>query len=173
MPTESPFFTGITFKSHNNYVRAGLNPLDWMRMMKRRGIVLHKIVLNRQQAERCVVAEGCFIPTYEEFSEFGKKKDMQPVGVLRYYQDENYEKSFVPLLKYLGGYNLPEVLIPFSVKAKTVPYARIWILVWKLKMWIENRKNRPLERLGCFVGFLDVACFMSNPRISEFRSTSF
>jgi hypothetical protein len=120
-------------------VRAGLNPLDWMQMMKGDGIVLHKVVLSRQQAERCVVAEGCFIPTYEELSEFAERKHMQPVGILRGYQDENYEKSFVPLLKYSSGYNLPEVLIPFSVKAKTVSYARIWIRMWKMKIWIEKK----------------------------------
>jgi hypothetical protein len=128
-------------KSHNNCVRAGLNPLDWMQMMKERGIVLHKIILDRQQAERCVVAEGCFMPTYEELSEFRKTKHMQPVGVLRYYQDENYEKSFVPLLKYSDGYNLPEVLIPFSVKAEAISYAKVHILVWKLKIWVL-RKTR-------------------------------
>ena len=79
------------------------------------------------------------MPTYEELSEFGKKKHMQPVGVLRYYQDESYEKSFVPLLEYSDKYNLPEVLIPFSVKARIVSYARILILTWKLMIWIEKK----------------------------------
>ncbi|MCJ7425409.1 hypothetical protein MUP01_14260 [Candidatus Bathyarchaeota archaeon] len=144
MPTESPFFAGIRFKSHNSCVRAGLNPLDWMRMMKGHGIVLHKIVLSRQQAEHCVVAEGCFIPTFEELSEFGKRRHMQPVGILRCYQDESYEKSFVPLLEYSGGYNLPEVLIPFSVKAEAVPYAKVCILVWKLKMWFTHKTKMVL-----------------------------
>jgi hypothetical protein len=120
-------------------VRAGLNPLDWMQMMKGYGIVLYKIVLSRQQAEHCVVAEGCFIPTHEELSEFGKGSHMQPVGVLRYYQDENYEKSFVPLLKYSGGYNRPESLIPFPVKTKIISNQRILILMWKMKMWIEKK----------------------------------
>ena len=150
MPTESPFFAGIRFKPHDNCVRAGLNPLDWMQMMKGSGIVLHKIVLSRQQAEHCVVAEGCFIPTYEELSEFGKRRHMQQIGLLRCYQDENYEKSFIPLLKYSGGYNLPEVLIPFSVKTEIVSYARIWILMWKMKMWIE--KKMEIKKCGVWRG---------------------
>ena len=138
-PTESIFYKGMMLKSHDNCVRAGLNPLDWMKMMKGSGIVLHKIVLSRQQAEHCVVAEGCFIPTHEELSEFGKRRHMQKIGLLRCYQDENYEKSFVSLVEYSGGYNLPEVLIPFSVETEIVSYARIWILIWKLKMWFKKK----------------------------------
>lgn len=145
-PTESPFYSGIRFKSHNRCVRAGLNPLDWMQMMKGCGIVLHKIVLDRQQAERCVVAEGCFIPTYEELSEFGKKKHMQPVGVLRYYQDENYEKSFVALLNYSGGYNLPEVLIPFSVEARIIPYEKALVLIWRLRNYFAHKNKGEMGR---------------------------
>lgn len=109
-------------------------------------MALHKIVLNKQQADHCVVAEGCFIPTHEQLLELAERRHMRPIGILRYYQDENYEKSFVPLLEYSGGYNQPEVLIPFSVKAKIISYQRILVLGWKLKMWIEKkiglRKNQ-------------------------------
>jgi len=125
------------FKSHNKCVRAGLNPFDWMGS----GKVLHKIVLDKQQAEHCVVAEGCFNPTYNELLDFAKRRQIRPIGILRYYQDDNYEKSFVQLLEYSDEHNLPEVLIPFSVKARIVSYARILIPIWKLKIWIEKKKG--------------------------------
>lgn len=138
-PTKSIFYKDIVLTSHDKCVRAGLNPLDWRQMTEGCGLALHKIVLNKQQAENCVVAEGCFIPTNEQLSELMKRRHSRSIGILRYYQDENYEKSFVPLLKYSGGYNLPEVLIPFSVKAKIISYHRILVLMWKLKMRIEKK----------------------------------
>jgi hypothetical protein len=134
-PTASIFYKGITFKSHNKCVHAGLTPLDWTGF----GKVLHKIVLDKQQAKQCVVAEGCFIPSYNELSDFAKKRQMGSVGILRYYQNEKYEKSFVPLLEYSGHYNQPEVLIPFPVKANVISYARILILMWKLMIRIKKR----------------------------------
>lgn len=138
-PTESIFYKDMVLKSHDRCVRAGLNPLDWKQMTEGCGLALHKIVLDEQQAEKCVVAEGCFNPTDEQLSELMKRRHMLPIGILRYYQDENYEKSFVPLLKYSGGYNLPEVLIPFSVKARIISYQRILVLMWKLKKRIEKK----------------------------------
>ena len=119
------------FRSHNRVVLAGLNPFDWMEIMKGEGIVLHKIVLNKQQAELCVVAEA--EPSKEKIEEFIERKHIfLGLSGRRKYQEENYERSFVPLLEYLGGYDLPEVLIPFPVKAKVV--SRIELLFIKLKM---------------------------------------
>ena len=111
---------GIQFKSHNNVVRAGLNSIDWMEIMKGERDVLHKIVLTRGQAEKRVVAEADFRPTEEELVEFTKKTHTHLVGSKIRYDCANYENSFVFLLEYSGNYNLPEVLIPFSVKADVV-----------------------------------------------------
>ena len=77
-------------------------------------------MLTKQQAELCVVAEGEFRPTNKDIDEFIKKKGIRLVGSRRRFTEENYEKSFVPLLEYLEGYNLPEVLIPFPVEAEIV-----------------------------------------------------
>lgn len=139
IPKENIYFKAIPFKSHNSVVRAGLNPINWMEMMGRDGIVLHKIVLNKQQAELCVVAEGLFRPTEEEITEFTERMHIPLIGSRRKYDYENYEKSFVCLLEYSGSYNLPEVLIPFSVKAEIVSCARVFILVWKLKIWLAQK----------------------------------
>jgi len=57
------------------------------------------------------------------------------------FEEDNYEKSFVSLLVYSGDYNLPEVLIPFCVKAKVVSWSKILILFFKLKNWIKKTKN--------------------------------
>ena len=121
-PTENAYFSsrGIQFKSHNNVVRAGLNPIDWMEIMKGEKEVLHKIVLTREQAELCVVAEADFRPTEEELTEFTERMHISLIGSKRRYNYANYEKSFVCLLEYSGGYKLPEVLIPFPVKAERV-----------------------------------------------------
>jgi len=145
-PTENTHFRGVLFKSHKNVVRAGLNPIDWMEIMSGEGIALHKIVLGRQQAEQCVVAEADFRLTEEELTEFIKRKQIHLVGSKKRYDHDNYEKSFVGLLKYSGGYNLPEVLIPFPVKAKIVYCAKVSILIWKLKMWCA----RFLKKEGLF-----------------------
>jgi hypothetical protein len=141
-PTENPYFEGPRFKSHNVAVRAGLNPVDWMEMIKGEREVLHKIVLTRRQAENCVVAEADFLLTEEEITEFVERRHILLVGSKRKYDCANYEKSFVCLLEYSGNYNLPEVLIPFSVKADVVSYAKLLILIWKLKMWIRKKMNR-------------------------------
>lgn len=121
-PTENTYFSsrGIQFKSHNNVVRAGLNPIDWMEIMKGEKAVLHKIVLTREQAELCVVAEADFRLTEEELTEFTERMHISLVGSKRRYNYANYEKSFVSLLEYSGNYNRPEVLIPFPVKAERV-----------------------------------------------------
>ena len=55
------------------------------------------------------------------------------VGSQRNYDHANYEKSFVSLLEYLGGYNLPEVLIPFSVKAEVVSWVNDDETFWDLR----------------------------------------
>ena len=121
-PTENAYFkaNGIRFKSHNKVVRAGLNPSDWMEIVGR-GSTLHRITLTEQQAKLCVVAEDDFRPTEEELRDFAKKTHSHLGGAKRRYFIANYEKSFVPLLEYSGGYNRPEVLIPFPVKAEIVP----------------------------------------------------
>jgi hypothetical protein len=135
-PVENPYWVKarIRFKSHNEVVYAGLNPIDWMEVSGGEGVTLHKIVLTRQQAELCVVAEGRFRPTDEKLTEFIERMHIPDIGSYREYEYENYEKSFVPLLEYSGGYNLPEVLIPFPIKAETVFCAKMYVLVWKLKM---------------------------------------
>jgi len=152
-PTENTYFRGVPFKSHRNVVRAGLNPIDWMEIMSGEGIVLHKIVLSRQQAERCVVAEALFRPTEEELTEFIKRMHIHLVGSKIRYDHDDYEKSFVGLLEYSGGYNLPEVLIPFLVKAEIVYCAKVFILIWKLKMWLHKkmrtRKSKSKSKFGC------------------------
>ena len=121
-PTEDPHFNGVKFESHNKAVRAGLNPNDWMKIIREEKDVLHKIVLTREQAIKCVVAEADFRPTEEEITEFKIKRHINLVGSQRIYDHANYEKSFVSLLEYSGSYNLPEVLIPFSVKAEVVSH---------------------------------------------------
>ena len=119
-PTEDSHFNGVKFKSHNKVVRAGLNPNDWREIIWGEEEVLHKIVLTREQAIECVVAEADFRPTEEEITAFVRETHIHLVGSQRNYDHANYEKSFVSLLEYSGGYNLPEVLIPFSVKAEVV-----------------------------------------------------
>ena len=119
-PTEDSYVNGVKFKSHNKVVRAGLNQNDWREMFWGEEEVLHKIVLTREQAIECVVAEADFRPTEEEITEFVRETHIHLVGSQRNYDHANYEKSFVSLLEYSGGYNLPEVLIPFSVKAEVV-----------------------------------------------------
>ena len=137
-PTENNYFEEQQFKSHSKVVRAGLNPIDWKEMMSREGTVLHRIVLSKRQAELCVVAEADFRPTEEEMTEFIERMDIPVIGSRRRYNAENYENSFVPLLEYRGGYNLPEVLIPFPVTAENVCCERIHILLWKLKKWFTQ-----------------------------------
>ena len=128
---------GIRFKSHNKIVLAGLNPIDWMEIMG--DLTLHKIVLDKQQAELCVVAEGEFDPTEKEWTQFRERKHIKSVDSLTKYENENYESSFVPLKKYLWNYNIPEVLIPFPVKTETVSCVKIHILFWKLKKWFTRK----------------------------------
>jgi len=137
---KNPYWTsaGLRFKSHNKVVYAGLNPVDWMETMGK-GATLHKIILTKQQAELCVVAEACFRPTDEELGKFIEKKQLPLIGGARNYTYEHYEESFIPLLEYSDGYNLPEVLIPFSVKAEIVSCAKMMCLIWKLRMRIEKK----------------------------------
>lgn len=137
---KNPYWTsaGLRFKSHNKVVYAGLNPVDWMETMGK-GATLHKIILTKQQAELCVVAEACFRPTDEELGKFIEKKQLLLIGGARNYTYEHYEESFIPLLEYSDGYNLPEVLIPFSVKAEIVSCAKMMCLIWKLRMRIEKK----------------------------------
>ena len=140
-PKENPqwFDAGIKSKFPNGVVLVGLNPIDWMEIMGGEGNVLHKIVLNKQQAELCVVAEASFRPIENELTEFIKRKKMPLIGSLKAYQKENYKASFVCLLKYSGGYNLPEVLIPFPVKAEVVSFQKLCNLIWKIKMWFFTK----------------------------------
>jgi len=95
--------------------------------------------LTKQEASLCVVAEGCFRPTDEELAKFMEKKHISFVGSKRSHTYEHYEESFIPLLRYSGGYNLPEVLIPFSVRAETVSYGKVLTAIWKLKMWFAKK----------------------------------
>lgn len=151
-PTENTYFRGVSFKSHKKVVRAGLNPIDWMEIMSGEGVVLHKIVLSRQQAEQCVVAEANFRLTEEELTEYIERKHIHLVGSKIRYDHDNYEKSFVGLLEYSEGYNLPEVLIPFPVEAEIVYCAKGVILIWKLKMWLhkkmKTRKSKSSSKFG-------------------------
>ena len=110
-------------------------------------LTLHKIVLDKQQAELCVVAEDDFRRTPEELAEFAERTHSSHVGSEIKYRQKNYESSFVPLTKYSGDHNLPEVLIPFPVKAEIVSYTKVDILIWKLRKWfrqkmLKNRKKR-------------------------------
>lgn len=142
-PLENHYWTsaGLRFKSHNKVVYAGLNPVDWMETMGK-GATLHKITLTKQQASFCVVAEACFRPRDEELVKFMEKKHISLVGSVRSYTYEHYEESFVPLLRYSGGYNLPEVLIPFLVRAETVSCGKVLTAIWKLKMWFARKTER-------------------------------
>jgi hypothetical protein len=137
-PTENPYLAEKKFRSHNIAVRAGLNPIDWMRLLKQKGIVLHRIVLNMEEADLCVVAEGAFRPTEQQIREFIEKEGISLIGSRRRYIKEKYEESFVPLLEYQGDYNLPEVLIPFSVKGEVVYWQKLLVLFWRLKTWISQ-----------------------------------
>ncbi len=128
----------MSFSSHNRVVHAGLNPFDWESWVRSEGTVLHKIVLNKQQAELCVVAEGFFRSTEKELDEFIERKGISMIGSQRVFEEDNYEKSFVPLLEYSGDYNLPEVLIPFCVKAKVAYRSKLLILYLKLKRWYKK-----------------------------------
>src|SRR3990170_3687366 len=105
-------------KSHNEIVYAGLTPYDWKKMKGDQDNVLHKIRITKDQANQCVVAEGYFRPNTQELEKFIKKNGGDIVGSLTAYEEAHYEDSFVPLLEYNGGYNLPEVLIPFPVDAE-------------------------------------------------------
>jgi len=142
-PTENPYFAEKRFKSHNRAVRAGLNPIDWMRLMEgRKGTVLHRIVLSMKQADLCVVAEGSFPLTEQEIIEFIERKGISLVGSKRIYDEEKYEESFIPLLRYERGYNLPEVLIPFPVKGQVVSWEKLVVLIWRLKTWLSQAWKR-------------------------------
>jgi hypothetical protein len=124
---------GIRFKSHNRIVYAGLNPLDWIEY--KGDSTLHKIVLDKQQAELCVVAEDDFSARAIEYAE---KTHSSLIGCENRYRNKNYEGSFIPLTKYSGGYNRPEVLIPFPVKTEAVSCVKVYILIWKLKKWLTR-----------------------------------
>ena len=137
---------GIRFKSYNKIVYAGLNPTDWMDIMG--AFTLHKIVLDKQQAELCVVAEDYFRPTDKELAEFIERTHGSYVGSLNDYRNKNYKSSFVPLIKYSGGYNRPEVLIPFSVKTETVSCVKAYILIWKLKKWFTQKMKKRPSKIG-------------------------
>ena len=65
------------------------------------------------------------------------------IGSRRRYDKEKYEESFVPLLEYQGDYNLPEVLIPFSVKGEVVYWQKLLVLFWRLKTWISQVRKSP------------------------------
>lgn len=140
-PEENPYCKeGIRFKYYNKIVYAGLHPTDWMEI--KGDSTLHKIVLNKQQAKLCVVAEDDPRPTEKELAEFIKRTQSSYVGSLSRYRIENYKRSFVPLMEYSGGYNRPEVLIPFPVKTEPVSYAKAYILIFKLKKWFTRKMKK-------------------------------
>ena len=128
-PHEHISYKGKEFRSHNKIVLAGLKPTDWMWIGRARAGELHKIILNKEQARHCVVAEGSFRPTDEELDEFRKEKGLRLIGSWRAYELDKYEDTFFPLLEYEGGYNCPEVLIPFPVDAQLK-----WLLSFYLKI---------------------------------------
>ena len=96
-------------------VYAGLNPTDWMWIGAARKGVLHKILLNDEQASKCLVADGVYRPSHSEWEEI-YKDFRQGDNTYRHREYGNYVDSLVPLPDYLSGYRCPEVLIPFSVE---------------------------------------------------------
>lgn len=129
----------LKLRSHNYVVFAGLKPTDWMWLGRARTGVLHKIELTEEQASQCVVAEQEFRPTEEEINEYLERTGRNVVGSLIGYSIEQYEKSFIPLLDYDGGYILPEVLIPFEVDAK-ICRVKTW--------WLRFKKKYISHKLG-------------------------
>ena len=102
---------GRNIKSHNKAVYAGLNPEDWKPY--KGNMYLHRIILTKEQAKQCVVAE--MQPNIPDNID-----ELYPtiIGSYRGYLNDTYEDSFIPLIEYKGDYNLPEALIPFSVHAE-------------------------------------------------------
>lgn len=147
-PTKNRSWGDMNLKSYNFVVFAGLKPTDWAWLfngsyLQSRGLVLHKIMLTEQKASLCVVAEQKFRPTEEEINRYLERTGRNLVGSLVGYSMEQYEKSFIPLCEYKGGYNLPEVLIPFEVEAKVDGIRTLWLKL-KARMRAFLRRVRPL-----------------------------
>lgn len=150
-PTKNRSWGDLKMESHNQVVFTGLNPTDWiwlfsdMRARARGKSVLHKITLTREQASLCVVAEQEFRPSEEEIQAYLQRTGRFEVGSLIGYSMEKYEKSFIPLPKYKGEYNLPEVLIPFEVEAK-VDWIKTYLLIIKMKYFSPTLRFTPRIR---------------------------
>jgi hypothetical protein len=131
-PHEHIYYRGVKFRTHNKTVLAGLRPTDWLWIGRGQQGTLHKIVLIEEQCKKCVVAEGNFQLTDDELTEFRASRGLSLAVGLRTYERENFEDSFVPLLDYQGGYNCPEVLIPFPVDAQIM-----WLYSYYVKMKVR------------------------------------
>ena len=127
LPTKNLSWRDLKLKTHDRVVFAALKPTYWMWLGRTRTGVLHKIELTEEQASQCVVAEQEFRPTDEEMNEYLNRTGRRKGGSIRAYSREHYEKSFIPLLDYKGGYILPEVLIPFDVEAKPCKVKTWWL----------------------------------------------
>jgi len=136
IPRKNRSWGDLKLKSYDYVVFAGLKPTDWMWLGRARIGFLHKIELTEEQASQCVVAEQNFRPTEEEIDEYHKRTGKDIAISLITYPMEQYEKSFIPLLNYDGGYFLPEVLIPFEVDAK----------ICKIKTWWLKFKKKYISR---------------------------
>lgn len=141
-PIKNRSWGDLKLKSHDLVVFAGLKPTDWMWLGRARTGVLHKIELTKEQASQCVVAEQEFRPTEEEINKYLERTGRSIFGSYRGYSREQYEKFFIPLLDYKGGYILPEVLIPFEVDAK-ICRIKTWWLRFKKKYISQNLGDYP------------------------------
>jgi len=98
-------------------VYAGFDPKDWMWIGAAREGVLHKIMLSAEQASKCLVADGVYRPSDNEWEEIHEdfRRGRHNTYLLREY--EHYVGSLVLLPEYKSGYRCAEVLIPLSVEA--------------------------------------------------------
>ena len=113
-------------------VYAGLSPEDWFDLRGRNGSILHQIDLTHEQAKLCAVAEGKISPHEDELIRFAEERGYKQIGLLKKYEDEMYPETITPLLEYEGGFEKPEVLIPFSINAKK---ARLKTIRIKVRRW--------------------------------------
>jgi hypothetical protein len=128
------------FGQYEMIVYAGLSPEDWFDTSgRRKGSILHRIDLTYEQAEKCVVAEGIFRPHFHDLLRFAEERGLRMIGLQTHYENEMYQKTITPLLEYTGGLIVPEVLIPFSVRAK-----KSWLksLMMKSRRWILTNLGR-------------------------------
>lgn len=124
-------------------VFACIDPTDWMWVRSSRGEVLHKIVLNEEQAKHCVVAEQNFMPSIKELEDYARETGGTSIGRYDRYCAEKYPNSFIPLPDYDGQHSLPEVLIPFEVEAHPQWLRTYWLKIKARYLEPELRKHPP------------------------------